>query len=198
MEITPHPDPTHLPFTAEDIRSALQVFKGNKSSGPSFLPSQLVKHLHGQNDVVISEFFKHFVEHGIPKAWNLVQVTPVHKRGNQADAKNYCPVSIMGPLAKLYACCLNLELETRATLHAWRAPTQAGFRRHYHLEDLIVPVDYLLERAQTQGTPLALCLVDLEKAFDMVPHQHLLDVLSNTYGIDACMLETICRVLVDI
>ena len=103
----------------------------------------------------------------------------------------------MGPLAKLYACWLNLELETRATRHAWRASTQAGFRKYYRPEDLIVPVDYLLARAQTHGTPLALCLVDLEKAFDTVPHQHLLDVLSNTYGVDAAMLETIRRVLVD-
>ena len=60
-----------------------------------------------------------------------------------------------------------------------------------------MPVDYLLARAQTRGTPLALCLVDLEKAFDTVPHQHLLDVLLNTYGVNACMLETIRRVLVD-
>ena len=103
----------------------------------------------------------------------------------------------MGPLAKLYACCLNLELETRVTHHGWRTPTQAGFRWHYHLEDLVVPVDYLLAWAQTCGMPLALCLVDLEKAFDTVPHQHLLEVLSNSYGVNAAMLETIRQVLVD-
>ena len=44
---------------------------------------------------------------------------------------------------------------------------------------------------------MALCLVDLENAFDMVPHQRLLDVLSNTYGVNAGMLETIRRVLVN-
>ena len=60
-----------------------------------------------------------------------------------------------------------------------------------------MPVDYLLAWAQTRGTSLALCLVDLEKAFDTVPHQRLLDILSNTHGVDACMLETIRRVLVD-
>ena len=38
-EILPNPDPTGLPFTATDIRSALRVFKGNKSSGPSPLAS---------------------------------------------------------------------------------------------------------------------------------------------------------------
>ena len=59
------------------------------------------------NGFQASKLFKHFAEHGIPKAWNLVKVTPVHKRGNQADAKNYRPISVMGPLAKLYACCMN-------------------------------------------------------------------------------------------
>ena len=105
--ITPNPNPAHLPFSAVDIRSALLVFKGNKASGPSCLPSQLIKHLHGQNDRVVSDLFKHFAERGIPRAWNLVQVTPVHKRGDRTEAKNYRPVSVMGPLAKLYACCLN-------------------------------------------------------------------------------------------
>ena len=42
-----------------------------------------------------------------------------------------------------------------------------------------------------------MCLVDLEKAFDTVPHQRLLHVLASDYGIDASMLETIRRVLVD-
>ena len=60
-----------------------------------------------------------------------------------------------------------------------------------------MPVDYLLEQAQTRGMPLALCLVDLEKAFDAVPHQHLLEVLSTNYGVNAAMLETIHQLLVD-
>ena len=60
-----------------------------------------------------------------------------------------------------------------------------------------MPVDYLLARAQTRGTPLALCLVDLEKAFDAVPHQHLLEALSTNYGANAAMLETIHRLMVD-
>ena len=60
-----------------------------------------------------------------------------------------------------------------------------------------MPVDYLLAWAQTRGTPLALCPVDLEEVFDTVPHQYLLEVLSNDCGVNAAMLETICRVLVD-
>ena len=60
-----------------------------------------------------------------------------------------------------------------------------------------MPIDYLLAWAQKRSTPLALCLVDLEKVFDTVPCQRLLEVLSTNYGVNAAMLGTICWVLVD-
>ena len=47
------PDPAHLPFKAPDIRAALHVFKENKASGPSCIPTQVVKHLHSSNNEVI-------------------------------------------------------------------------------------------------------------------------------------------------
>ena len=53
-----NPDPNNLLLSVDCIRSALEgPFKGNKSSGPSPLPSQLVKHLHARNDQAISTLF---------------------------------------------------------------------------------------------------------------------------------------------
>ena len=103
----------------------------------------------------------------------------------------------MGPLAKLFACCLNLFFETKASLHGWHTPTQAGFRRHYRLEDLTVLIDYILARAQTRKLPLVLCLVDLEKAFDTIPRDRLLHILDTEYGVGADMLETIRHILIN-
>ena len=104
----------------------------------------------------------------------------------------------MGPLAKLFACCLNLSLEMQASLHGWRAPTQAGFLRHYRLEDLLVLVDYILARLLARKLPLVLCLVDLEKAFDTISRNRLLHVLDTEYGVGADMLETIRHILINI
>ena len=42
---------------------------------------------------------------------------------------------------------------------------QAGFRWKHRLKDLIIPVDYLIARAQRTKTLLALCFIDMEKAF---------------------------------
>ena len=111
--------------------------------------------------------------------------------------QNYCPVSMMGPLAKLFACCLNLSIEMQASLHSWHAPTQAGFRRHYRLEDLLVPVDYILARAQTRKLPLVLCLVELENTFDAILHDRLLQLLDTEYGVGSDVLETIRCILIN-
>ena len=56
-----------------------------------------------------------------------------------------------------------------------------------------MPVDYLISRAQRSKTPLALCFVDMEKAFDTVPRQRLMQVLLNHYGVNSTMVETIKR-----
>ena len=68
--------------------------------------------------------------------------------------------------------------------------TQAGFRKKHHLEDLVIPVDYLLDRAYICKIPLSMCLVDLEKAFDTVNRAQLLEVLQG-YGVAPDMLEAI-------
>ena len=51
---------------------------------------------------------------GMPEQWNRTRITPVHKKVTREDAANYCPVSVMRPLAKLLAACLNWALEWEA------------------------------------------------------------------------------------
>ena len=76
-----NPDPSNLPLSADYIRSALEgPFKGNKSSGPSPLPSQLVKHLHARNDQAISILFHKVTTSAIPSQWNTTWLTPIFKK----------------------------------------------------------------------------------------------------------------------
>ena len=106
-------------------------------------------------------------------------------------------MSVLGPLAKLFAYCLNHSLETQASLQGWHAPTQAGLCRYYRLEDLLIPVDYILARAQARKLPLVLCLADLEKVFDAVPRDRLLHLLDAEYGVGVDILETIRDILIN-
>ena len=105
------------------------------------MPSKLVKNLHSKNDKALSTIFMAIATLGMSEQWNRTHITPIHKKGPREDAANYCPVSVLGPLAKLFAACMNGTLEQDAQSKGWRAPTQAGFRGHHWLEELIVLVD---------------------------------------------------------
>ena len=195
--ICTNPSPTHLPFSTADLASALLVFKGNKASGPSPVPSQLVKHLAPACVPILSRMFFLVAKAGILAKWNEVRVTPVFKKGDSRLASNYRPVSVMGPIAKLYSTCMNMALTRQAADKGWRATTQAGFRPTYHLEDLVFPVDMLLADALQKGKGLALCFVDLEKAFDTVPRARLISTLLHHYNIHPTLVEQVRRMYVN-
>ena len=69
-------------------------------------------------------------------------------------------------------------------------------QKKYCLEDLVVPVDYLLDRAYPCNMPLSICLVDLEKVFDTVNRAQLLEALQE-YGVSSDMLEVIRRLYIN-
>ena len=59
QEVLSHPDPKDLALDAASIWATLTFnYKGNKASGPSKLPTLLIKHLHMRNDGVILTMFK--------------------------------------------------------------------------------------------------------------------------------------------
>ena len=128
QQVKAQPNPAHLPLDAPCIHFIVDhAYKGNKASGLSPLPSQLVENLHSKNDGALSMMFMAIATLGMPEQWNRTRITPVHMKGSREDAANYHPVSVMGPLAKLFAACLNGALEREAQSKGWRVPTQAGF-----------------------------------------------------------------------
>lgn len=72
-----------------------------------------------------------------------------------------------------------------------------GFRPNHRLEDLLLLVDYILDRAQASKTPLALAFIDLEKAFDRVPRARLFSLLLHHYHINQHTVEAIRRMYED-
>ena len=194
MEVCESPSPPDLPFTPDHLADALDHgFAASKSSGPSAVPTQLLKYLAPTCYAPLSSIFNHFASTALPSAWRTSAVTAIHKKGDPADATNYRCIAVMGPFPKLYASCINREITTLSNRNSWRAPTQVGFRRHHRLEDMVLAVDFAIDRAKAQRKPLAIAFLDLEKAFDRVPRAKLIALLSTHYQLNPSLVETIRR-----
>ena len=108
----------------------------------------------------------------MPASWQTTAIAPVWKRkGDPDDATTYRGISVVHPLAKLYALVLLRRLDVAAEARQLHAPEQAGFRRGYRIEDHQLLLTYLMLSAASGRGPLAVAFLDLEKAYDRVPRR---------------------------
>ena len=56
-----------------------------------------------------------------------------------------------------------------------RAKGQARFKAHDSTMDHLITLRVTIEESRWKGKPLFMCFVDLEKAFDIMPRQELMD-----------------------
>ena len=90
----------------------------------------------------------------------------------------------MPPLAKLFMSVMNDRLEKISNASKLRAETQAGFREHHSLEDLVLVLQSVVQHSVRTGSSLALVFVDIRKAYDSVQRIHLWDILTQELGIE--------------
>lgn len=57
-------------------------------------------------------------------------------------------------------------------------------------------LDYTIARAQATGQSLALCFLDLTKAFDTVPRDKMMEVLVQHYKVHPDLVEIVRRMYI--
>ena len=117
-------------------------YSGTVSSGLSFLPAQVIKHLAGDCLTIVADIMSEFANRlQPPEAWKHLKLCPLFKnKGSNVDCDNYRALCVMNPVAKLYMSLLNRQLELISDEQGLRAPAQAGFCSEHCLEDLVLIV----------------------------------------------------------
>ena len=112
-----------------------------------------------------------------PSALKHAIVVPIHKTGDKSNLKNYRPISLLPCLSKLFEKCIKNRLinflEKNNLLHE----NQFGFRRNLCTNDAIMSVTSKLIQELDAGNKCLGIFLDLQKAFDTVSHNVLLDKL---------------------
>ena len=121
--------------------------------------------------------------HTVPRSWKLTIIHPIQKNSKSTETSNYRPISILPIIAKITERVAYEQLSEFFTSHHLFSPCQHGFRTHHSTESaLLAMTDRLLEGMDRQQMTL-LCMLDLSKCFDTIPHGRLLTKLQQ-YCID--------------
>ena len=120
----------------------------------------------------------------IPRDWKKAIVVPIHKGSDRSGVKNYRPVSLTSVVCKqmehVIAGYIRQVWEDRDLLYEG----QHGFRRGCSCESQIMTVCQDISYSLDEATRMYPIIIDISKAFDLVPHDRLLKKIAAS-GVDS-------------
>ena len=118
-----------------------------------------------------------------PDCWKVSLVVPIFKNvGERSTAKNYCPVSLLSVVSKVFEKPVNNRIVDHLEKCGLFSDFQYGFRCSQSTADLLTVVSDRIARAFNRSGATRAVALDLSKAFNRVWHAGLLHKLKS-YGI---------------
>ena len=120
-------------------------------------------------------------------------MTPIFKKDDATQAKNYRPISVLPSLSKVFERLIQKQLLSH--IDNYLSSYLCGYRKGYSAQNALI---HLIEKwkqtLDAKGYAGAV-LMDLSKAFDTINHELLIAKLS-AYGLDKNSLKIILVTLV--
>lgn len=187
----------NLPLTIEELHSELDNCT-SKSPGPDDIPYIFIKNLSEFALNKILTIYNLIWVHGIlPVKWRQAIVIHILKANkNKFEINSYRPISLTCTLCKLLEKIVNKRLVWHLETSHKFIKQQYGFRRHHSTHDVLATLHTNISESIKRKQHTILVTLDLEKAYDMVWKNRVIDILSS-WSIDGNMLKFLHNFLTD-
>ena len=162
-----------MPETANAINS----LKINKAAGVDGIVNEMFK--AGINSLLfpLHKIFNSVLTHGyFPKAWQTNTLTPLFKKGDQYDPKNYRGIAVSSSISKIFLTIMQKRLSNFAYSNNLIPSCQIAYKRNSSTSDHILTLKILIDKYvnAVSRSYLFVCFVDFRAAFDTVWRRALL------------------------
>ena len=161
----------------------ISTLNPRKGSGPNGLPTKILLMFKELISIPLSIIFNISQSTGtFPELLKLSKTIPVFKKGSKMDVSNYRPISLLSNINKIFEKLMYARvykfLEENKTLYS----LQFGFCSKHSTAHALIQITEKIKHALDSGNHACGVFIDLQKAFDTVNHNILVDKLSY-YGI---------------
>ena len=166
--------PPDLLISEEDVFSLLAGINCSKASGDDKISGTMLKHTAISIAPLVAILFNMSIKSGVfPDCWKTSNVSPIPKSGNVHDPANYHPISLLPVISKVFERHIHSLLSSSVSINE----NQWGFLSGHSSSGTLLSALHDWMRHLDSGHETVAVFFDLSKAFDMVPHKKLLDLL---------------------
>ncbi|KAE9415931.1 hypothetical protein Angca_004400, partial [Angiostrongylus cantonensis] len=161
-----------------EIRHAISSVTNRTAPGPD---RRISEHLKNLPPVLVSTlarlFTRYLSECMVPTQWKTSKTVLLFKKGDLCDFSNYRTICLLSIVYKLFSRVILNRFDR--TLDEGQPCEQAGFRKGFSTMDHIHTLTRLIEVSREYKRPLCLTFIDLEKAFDSIEIEAVMEALGN-------------------
>lgn len=178
------------PPDTKEVESIIKALNGRSAAGHDELFPKVFKTLNSQLSPLIAHLIDSIFKTGAyPKTLKAAVITPIFKSGSKSSVDNYRPISVLPVLNKIvekviYKQLYSFVADRLKILYS----RQFGFRPRCGTENAAIELTNLILRTIDEKKSASAIFMDLRKAFDVVNHELLLQVLEK-YGIRGMALN---------
>ena len=170
--------------TPKMVKKVIMNLDFSKASGPDYIPVVVLKNLEPELSYILAEIFNKCLKESCFSDCRKVSlvVLILENVAGRSTAKNYCPVSLLSLVSKVFEKLVNNRIVDHLEKCGLFSDFQYGFRSFQSTADLLTVVSDRIARAFNRSGATRAVALDISKAFDRVWHAGLLHKLKS-YGI---------------
>ena len=173
----------------DDVFHLLSTCKIKTASGPDGISSAMLRGTAESISPSLTTLFNLSLEQGVvPTDWKISNVTPIHKCGEKSLAKNYRPISLLSLVSKALERLVHTKLLNYILSNNLLSERQHGFRPGSSTQEALLLATNDWQYMLSSNKQVAAVFLDIRKAFDSVPHHHLITSLSKL-GVSGPLLK---------
>ena len=182
--------------TSTNIRQLIRQLNSRKPMGIDTIPPKIIKMLNDNIcDNTESIAYSVITQSLFPdQAKVSLSITPVFKKDDRMEKKNYRPICVLSCLSKVLEKIIFQQMGTY--FENIFSPYLSGFRKRYGCQHVLVRMTEKWRTTLDNKKVIAALSMDLSKAFDSLPHDVLIAKI-HAYGFEMSALKLFYSYLID-